>query len=229
MKKDLRGIQARLQVEANAAAYGFRKIQDGHGKVRFVVRCSLPGCGKEDSMFHASLQDEQHLLTHFKKMGWVFFRKQAQYCSTQHEREAREQQRVERKEEELKQPIPQPVPAIQSNAKVTRRVIVALEEHFDDEKKLYRDGYSDERIAKEEDASIDFVKKYRRDAYGELAVDPEIAKLTEDIKAMEELFTSQLNTFSGQLQTLERSFAQQIGELKGRVDRLSKIHNKASG
>jgi hypothetical protein len=212
MKKEFTGKQQVLQLEADAAFYGFRKIQDGQGKIRWIVTCSNDG--RESSCFHASFDSVNQLLTHFTRQGWIFNRKVSQYCSTQCARSAKEKQKIERKEDELKRPVLPPVPAIQPDPKIQRRIYRALEEHFDDVKKLYREGWSDERISKTEDVSLDFVIKCRREGFGELAEDPEIAKLSGDIKALEELFTA---------------FAQQIGELKHRMDKLSKTHNKASG
>jgi hypothetical protein len=240
MRKAPTGQAAVLQLEAEAAAYGFRKIQDGQGKCRFVVTCT--DCGREASVFHSALRDERQLLAHFVRNGWMFARKESQFCSTQCARSAKEKrqarERAER-EEEMMKPTPAPTPApapahapvstIGPDPKITRRVIVALEEHFDDEKKLYRPGWDDQRIAEETKAALDFVKKYRKDAYGELAEDPEIAKLRDDIKAMEDLFANQLSLFSTQLKDLERSFAHQIAELKHRAERLNRAHPKAAG
>jgi hypothetical protein len=235
MRKAPTGQAAVLQLEAEAAAYGFRKIQDGQGKVRFVVTCT--DCGREGSVFHAALRDERQLLAHFAKHGWMFVRKEAQFCSTQCSRSAKEKQRIareQRREEEMKHPITPaptapaqapahaPVGAIGPDPKIARRVITLLNDHFDSEKRVYEPGWSDERIAKEAAAALDFVTKYRREAYGELAEDPEIAKLRDDLKAMDDLFT-------GQLKQLELNFAHQINEVRGRLERLSKVHPKAAG
>jgi hypothetical protein len=235
MRKAPTGQAAVLQLEAEAAAYGFRKIQDGQGKVRFVVTCT--DCGREGSVFHAALRDERQLLAHFAKHGWMFVRREAQYCSTQCSRSAKEKQRIareQRREDEMKHPLPPPAPvpapaparepvaSIGPDPKILRRVITLLNDHFDSEKRVYESGWSDERIAKEAAAALDFVLKYRVGAYGELAEDPEIGKLRDDLKAMDDLFT-------GQLKALEQNFAHQINEVRGRLERLGKVHHKASG
>lgn len=65
------------------------------------------------------------------------------------------------------------------HGKIGRKVHNLLEAHFDDSTGLYLDGWSDERIAKDAGASADIVKRTRREGYGELKEDPEIALLRE--------------------------------------------------
>jgi hypothetical protein len=216
------GEQTVLQIEADAAAYGIRKVPDAYGKMRWFITCT--DCGKDDSVFHASLRTADHLMSHFTKRGWLLNRKESQYCSTQCARAARAKKQAERKEIEVTQPTPPPTPvtAIGPDPKIVRRVITLLNENFDTDKRLYAAGWDDARIAKEAATSLEFVTKYRREGYGELAEDPELGRLREDIKAMDDLF-------SGQLKQLEQSFAQQLAELRGRADRLGKSHHKASG
>jgi hypothetical protein len=221
MKKEPMGMQAVVQLESDAAQYGIRRVQDGHGKLRWMVTCSC--CGKETSYFNATLSNANQLLNHFVRQGWTFNRKESQFCSTvcvRTDKIKRQHEKREKDREMSTAPL-NPVGAISPDPKITRRVIVALEEHFDDQRKLYREGWSDERVAKEAQASLEFVIKYRRDGYGELAEDPEYAKLRDDIHAMDKLFMEQLKK-------LELSFAAQFNELSSRLARLSKTH-KAGG
>lgn len=226
------GQQAVGLLEQAITAYGLRKVMDDN-RGRWQATCVR--CGKREDCFRADLRDADQMVTHFVKRGWVLDRKSPVYCSTSCRREAREQaekQRAElREKEEMKAPTTS-VSTVAVNAvagtgigpdpKMMHRIFNLLDDHFDNVKRLYRSGWDDERIAKEGGASLEFVIKLRRDVYGELAENPEIGKLRDDIKAMDELFTSQLKK-------LEGSFASQINELRSRLEKLGLLHNKAAG
>jgi hypothetical protein len=68
--------------------------------------------------------------------------------------------------------------------KIARKIFAALDDHFDEPKRLYTPGYSDERIAKELDVSLDVVLSLRRGAYGELAEDPMTQMLRDDLELL---------------------------------------------
>lgn len=68
--------------------------------------------------------------------------------------------------------------------KIARLVFAALEDHLDMERMLYRDGYSDERVAKETGAAVEYVTRIRADAFGELAEDPVISALRDDVELL---------------------------------------------
>lgn len=216
------GQHAKMLVEAEAASYGILSVTNSHGKQHWTVTCSE--CNTQDSTFNASVNDAAQLVAHFTKRGWVFDRRVAQYCSTQHRRDAKEKQRQLKKEAEMKHepPASSPAPAAGPDPKIVVAVVRLLEEYFDTATRRYRGTESDETISKKTGASLDFVKRYRRDAYGELAEDPEIAQFRADLKAMDELYKQSL-------QSLEQSFSQQIGEMRTRLERLMAVRPKAGG
>jgi hypothetical protein len=109
-----------------------------------------------------------------------------------------------------------PTPTIGSDIRLTLRVGGVIEEHFDREKRLYHLGWSDERVAKETSAALDFVLKVRKEGFGELAEDPEMTRLRLDIKALEDHVTEVMVKLSGS-----------VDEIKTRFDRMS--HHKAAG
>jgi hypothetical protein len=225
------GQHARLLVEAAAAQYGIRSVLNGHGKSHWVVTCT--GCGVEASVFNASLNDASWLVAHFTKHGWVFDRKVAQFCSTTHAREAKERQKQLRREEEMKHepsPAPAPIQAITPmnsapigpDPKIVISVITLLNDHFNKDKRVYEIGWSDERVHKQSGASLEFVIRYRREGYGELAEDPQIAQFRADLKAMGELY-------HGSLKSLEQSFVKELGDMSNRLERLMSVRPKAGG
>lgn len=86
------------------------------------------------------------------------------------------------------------------NPKLQRKVFALLDDHFDEDKRLYRSGWSDKKIAEEAQTSEQFVQTLRKGAYGELAEDPavtalraEINALTDEAKALEDMLLDQLS------------------------------------
>ena len=107
-------------------------------------------------------------------------------------------------------PPPAAILGPQPDAKVLRRVFALLGQHFDEENGRYKQGWSDELIAKEANTFRDFVVKYRRESFGELAEHPDLVKLREDIKALSDQFA---------LNATETSH--RLSELTARCERLS--------
>lgn len=71
-----------------------------------------------------------------------------------------------------------------ANPKLTRAIFALLEEHFDDKKRLYQDGWSDARVAKDTGASEAYVAAVRKGAFGELAEDPKVSALRGEIETL---------------------------------------------
>jgi len=204
----VRDSHSYLAMEAECAHHGIREILDGVGRRRWEVTCGH--CGKSTSYFRSDVKDAAQIINHFAKMKWAFTRKGSPYCSMECSKTAR-QIEMERKMPNT----PQPVQAIGPNPIIMRRVITLLNDHFDISKRLYGDGWSDERIAKDAETSPDFVATFRRSAYGELAENPMISKLRDDITALKELLEQEIaklrTTFDPQFKELDYKLARLIG------------------
>ncbi len=74
--------------------------------------------------------------------------------------------------------------AVGPDLKIARRVIGMLEEHFDDQLRVFRVGHSDQSIADSLGVSVEAVVKIRREAFGELAEDPKVKQMREDIELL---------------------------------------------
>ena len=72
-------------------------------------------------------------------------------------------------------------------AKATRKLFALLEDNFDPNTGQYLEGYSDERVAKECDISIDAVKAHRVAAFGKLQPPTELALLRREIDELQKL------------------------------------------
>lgn len=89
------------------------------------------------------------------------------------------------------------------NPKIARAVFAALEDHFDVGKRLYRGSYTDEMIAKETGAALDYVMRMRKEAYGELAEDPVVTKLREDMERLKAKVRDEFSTLYDEVIALE--------------------------
>ena len=70
--------------------------------------------------------------------------------------------------------------------KVHRAVMGWLEESYDEDAKRYRDTFSDQTIADETGASVQYVAKCREDYFGPLAMPSELETLTKALKALDD-------------------------------------------
>lgn len=93
--------------------------------------------------------------------------------------------------------------------KITHTVFQLLDSVFDPIKRLYRPPYSDARVAKDCGTTEEVVRGLRAEVYGELAEDPRIQNVMDDI-ALAEM------QFAEFVKNSERIFS----DLKSRVDQL---------
>lgn len=70
--------------------------------------------------------------------------------------------------------------------KVHRAVMGWLEEAYDESARRYRDGFSDQSIADETGASVQYVAKCREDYFGPLAMPSELENLHKALKALDD-------------------------------------------
>lgn len=70
--------------------------------------------------------------------------------------------------------------------KAHRAVMGWLEEAYDEDAKRYRDGFSDQTIADETGASVQYVAKCREDYFGPLSMPSELEALTKALKALDD-------------------------------------------
>lgn len=207
-----------MAMASECAHHGIREIVNGAGRRRWEVTCAH--CFRSASCYRADVHDAAPIINHFAKAKWVLARKSSPFCSL----ECSRTQRAIEMELRMSSPIkePPPVQAIGPNPVIMRRVITLLNDQFDIKSRLYREGWSDARVAKEAETSPDFVVTFRRSAYGELAEDPMISRLRDDVAALKELLEQEATKFRMQ-------FEAQIKELDYKLARLIGQHNKASG
>jgi len=108
--------------------------------------------------------------------------------------------------------------------KLARKIYAALDDHFDDVKKRFAPGWDDQRIAKELDVSPELVIRIRREAYGELAEDPAISVLRDDVELLKMELADASDKlgkeYAGKLDDLRAGFATRISNVEGRLGAL---------
>jgi hypothetical protein len=99
--------------------------------------------------------------------------------------------------------------------KITHTIFQLLDSVFDATKRLYRSGYSDEVVAKDCGTTVEIVAKLRREVYGELAEDPRITTISDDVK----LFEMQVAEFTKNAQAMVRDLNSRLDQLKTNLAR----------
>ena len=219
-----------LHLAAECAHHGLREVLDGNGRRRWFVTCA--SCGKEDSVFRSDVRNPQQVIGHFTRAKWVLGRKSVPYCSAECRRAANVPAKEIAKEWAMALPIkpsPPPVQTIGPNPVIMRRVITLLNDHFDMATRRYDSGYSDEKIAKDAETSPDFVTTFRRSAYGELAEDPMISRLRDDVTALKDLQAQEIAKLEQEIVAVRATFEAQNKEIDYKLARLIGAHSKAAG
>jgi len=85
---------------------------------------------------------------------------------------------------------------IKADPKIARRIYAMLDERFIDDKRIYQPGWSDEKVATTLGVSVEIVMNIRRTAYGELAEDPKVTQLRDDIELLRMEFSDEIAAIS---------------------------------
>lgn len=114
-------------------------------------------------------------------------------------------------------------PPVGMNMRLTRAVMTVLEEHFDEALGMYRDTWSDERVAEETQASEAYVKAVRREAFGDVRMTPELQQVREGIDDVLVI----LGGAEKELQAVNKRLGDLVQECMARVTRLDEKFNLA--
>jgi len=153
-------------LEADAALIGFKKVHDvEHNATRWTVVCQ--GCGTPSAHGWPTATSPTNMARNMVRLGWIVDRK-VQKCLECIEKE---------------RPVKAPVIA-GPDPKIARRIYAALDEHFDEAKRLYRSGWDDLKVAASLEVSAEIVIRIRKEAYGDLAEDPIFQTLRDDLEML---------------------------------------------
>lgn len=195
-----------LGIEAEAAEFGFYKISANHG-VRWAIACS---CGTTPTFGWRGNTSPELMVKNMRQKGWRIVRRKPPVCDACQQREPDMQK------------TPAAPPVNQVAAKIARSIYAKLDEVFDEARRMYVGGWTDERVAKELDTSPDLIARIRREAYGELAEDPKITALRDDIELAKMAADDEIKKLSAAVMA-------KLSELEQRVNAARGVPHKAGG
>lgn len=171
----------------------FASTQDG---LRATLTCK---CGNSETINFKALAAAEAMDNKFKQRGWRLDPAKGPCC-------------INTGKDNLMASQPSPA-AVAAQAKMFK----LLSQHFDTDRGLFADGWSDQKVAEDCGLSVGNVTAVRNAAFGELQEPPEIAQLTSDINALEELLggceagmtamRSELDRIKAQHSGLKKKFA----------------------
>ena len=200
------------QVNAKLASFGIGRgmFEVGDQRVhRFQLVCG--DCGKTELKGWPVDIDPNGAVANARRQGWTLRRGHDPLCSACS---------TPRRDDPMTK-----TPAIGPDPKIARKVFALLDEHFDEHTRLYRDGYTDKRIADEVGTSEELVARTRSAAYGELAEDPVISGLRDDVQ----LLRMELDDLMAGQAKLADAMRLKIDAVEEKLTRAKIVHHKAAG
>ena len=166
------GLEA---IEQQAAEFGFEKVRlPGTRTVRWRMRC---GCGFEVLHGWQAKTSAELMVRNMRRQGWGVEHRRTPVCPKCRKLYGKDAFKAEEEDMSRHAAAAQLGP----DPKIARRIYAKLEDVFNDQTRLYSSGWSDEKVGVELDVSPELVTRLRREAFGELAEDPAIGSLRDDI------------------------------------------------
>lgn len=192
------------RVAAEHAPYGFvYEVRDQ--LIGWHADCT---CGMSQRVHYPITNPLKITIHRYEQMGWTIKKNRTPVCATCNEKEIA----VALKPATIQ---------LGPDPKIARGIFACLDEHFDDAKKVYHGKWSDEGVAKHLGVSLDIVTNIRKSAYGELAEDPKVKQLSDDI-AMLRL------ELEDAFETTRKTFLEKFNHLDTELSRLRKPVVKVS-
>lgn len=166
----------RDRIEQKAARAGFAKVYVRGDRSRVVWRLVCSGCQAVVDKGWGPQTSPELMVRNMRKQGWRVGGGASPLCP--------ECRSSKPEESQMSKDAATSPPQVGPNPKIARKIFGLLDESFDEATGRYRAGYSDERIAKEADTAIELVVRLRRGAYGELAEDPRVTDLRDEIELL---------------------------------------------
>jgi hypothetical protein len=180
----------------------------GVGKPDIVIVCS--DCAKIEAMRAKANMPAEAVATMFRNRGWKV--------------DARGKNAICGKCQMTKSTTGPSPAARKSLAKATR----LLSEYFDEEAGAFRDGWSDDAIAKEVGLSESAVAEWREDSFGPLRVPPEMARLEAEMLKVQKKVQTDLDEVRELVSGISREFGEKIAALRLELDEATKGRKHAA-
>jgi hypothetical protein len=164
-------------IEKLVSQYGLTKTHDReHKRLSWVVTC---GCNATEAFQFPPTAHPDMMYKGVRQHGWRIEKKRAPVCV-----ECIKSEKAPKEQFVMSAPTPT-ISTVDPNKKIMRRVYALLDDHFDEQTKRYAKGWNDERVAKEADTSLALVIATRKEAYGDLAEDPEVTIMLDELAEFE--------------------------------------------
>jgi len=231
-----RGSHVLDSIKEQAGVFGFERITLDNGHVvRWKLKCGR--CPTEVLKGWEPNTSPSLMVRNMRRQGWLLDDREPPVCPAcqKKEKEAMRKPTPDRVMTEMisgKFSPPPPVAPVQLPAppvatlgpdpKLARRIYAKLDEVFNDTTRLYVRGWDDARVAQEVQTSALLVERIRREAYGELAEDPVLSELRDDL----ELHKMEI---AEAISALQKDANDKIVALQARIEALPGQHKKAAG
>lgn len=205
-----------------------REINPATGRKAWAVTCE---CGVTEYHNWKATMPPEALNKFIQQQGWQLDLREPPKCPACIQKRRKAKRGVEEMAQTITCEAPEPQPAaepapepaaqgvteIAINPKLLRSVYSKLEEAFDEEARRYVRGWSDDRVARETGASLDFVQKIRREAYGPIEPDPAVieikAKIGDLQKSLKQVEDFILNETQRRLEPIQFQLAKAMEAL----------------
>lgn len=192
-------------IEEEALKWGFKKVQrDGvtNKPAHWTIQCDE--CERVVEHTWDARTSPEIMVRNMRNAHWDVTYKGKARCPTC----------INKRESVVNKPLQNAGPDL----KIARKIYAALDDHFNDEKKLYFPGWDDQRIAKELAVSPELVIRIRKEAYGELAESPEISMLRDDVELLKMELKEQLDTIIADLTARVEAAREKYGKAIASVE-----------
>lgn len=147
---------------------------------RFHTKARCEDCGTERVWTTRTVHEPGIAVTRAHKAGWETGKRLVCPECQQKRRKPKEEVKVV---ETVNAPMVAEATPSDAAKKAKRLVYMALEDYYDDGKKAYKPGWTDDRIAKEVGCAEAFVARIREDDFGPVGVPPELEAFRKEVEA----------------------------------------------
>lgn len=136
----------------------------------WVITC---GCGHKLVKGWKNNMPPDQMVKWLNQQGWAIAQHETPTCPTC-KQEQTQMNRMKTKPEE----------DVNLDARTVRRLFAAIEAVFDEATLRYREGHSDATVARDMGLPLTTVIEVRKEAFGELAEDPELTEIRSEAQAL---------------------------------------------
>lgn len=202
----------------------FQPVQRRHGddnvlRSFHVIQCSV--CGVDDAISAVKGRiSENRVAELFTRRGWSVVGVGKHVCQTCHSENAKRNKLETKIKRETDMTKAAEVERSQAAQQKIPLLYMALDDAYDTTVKNYREGWSDERIARETGLSIEFVTKRREQDFGPVKIDTTLKDYETARKALA-IASEQFSNAQQRLAGVTADFVKAAQNLRSAADKLA--------